>query len=44
MIDILGIPIVDGQADGCHPSFQCTSDGVCCGLGRLGDQLLWSQF
>ena len=44
VIGILGIPVIVGQADGCHPSCQCTSDGVCCGLGRLGDQLLWSQF
>ena len=44
VIGILGVPVVDGQADGCHPSCQCTSDGISCGLGRLGDQLLWSRF
>ena len=42
MIGILGIPIVDRQADGCRPSCQCTSNGIGSGLGRLGDQLLWS--
>ena len=44
MIGILGIPVVDGQADGCHPGCQCTSDDICGGLGRLGDELLWSWF
>ena len=44
VIGILGIPVVDGQANGCCPSCQFTSDGVCCGLGRLGDELLWSWF
>ena len=44
VIGILGIPVLDGQADGCHPSCQCTSDGIGSGLGRLDDQLLWSQF
>ena len=44
VIGILGIPLIDGQADGCHPSCQHTSDGISSGLGRLGDQLLWSQF
>ena len=43
MIGILGIPVIDWQADGCHPSCQCTRDGICSGLGRLGNQLLWSQ-
>ena len=42
VIGILGIPVVDGQTDGCCPSCQCTSDGIGCGLGRLGEQLLWS--
>ena len=41
---VLGIPVIDGQADGCHPSCQCTSNGVSGGLGRLGDQLLWHWF
>ena len=44
VVSILGIPVIDGQADGCCPSCQHTSDGICCGLGRLGDELLWSQF
>ena len=44
VIDILGIPVIDGQADGCCPSCQCTSDGISSGLGRLGNQLLWRQF
>ena len=41
VVSILGIPVVHWQADRCHPSCQCTSDGICCGLGRLGDKLLW---
>ena len=44
VIGILGIPVIDGQGDGCHPSCQCTSNGVGCGLGRLGDELLWCRF
>ena len=44
VIGILGIPVIDGQADGSCPSCQCTSDGIGSGLGRLGDQLLWSWF
>ena len=44
VIGVLGIPVVDRQADRCCPSCQCTSNGVSGGLGRLGDQLLWSQF
>ena len=44
VIGILGIPVIDWQADGCHPSCQCTSNGICSGLGRLGDELLWCQF
>ena len=44
VIGILGIPVIDGQADGCHPSYQCTSDGISCGLGRLGDELLLCWF
>ena len=43
VIGILGIPVIDWQADGCHPSCQCTSNGICSVLGRLGDQLLWSR-
>ena len=44
VIGILGVPVVDGQVDGCHPSCQCTSSGIGGGLVRLGDQLLWSWF
>ena len=44
VICILGIPVIDGKADGCCPSCQCTSNGVGSGLGRLHDQLLWSWF
>ena len=44
VIGILGIPVADGQADGCCPSCQHTSNGVSSGLGRLGDQVLWSWF
>ena len=44
VIGILGVPVLDGQADGCHPSHQCTSNGIGSGLGRMGDQLLWSWF
>ena len=39
-VSILGIPVIDWQADGCCPSHQCTSNGICCGLGSLGDELL----
>ena len=44
VIGILGIPVIDGQADGCCPSCQFTSNDISCGLGRLGDQLLRSWF
>ena len=44
VVSILGIPVIDWQADGCHPSCQCTSNGICCGLGRLDDGLLWCWF
>ena len=40
VIGIMGIPVIDGQADGCHPSCQHTSNSVGSGLGRLADQLL----
>ena len=40
VICILGVPVIDGQVDGCHPSCQCTSNGIGSGLGRLGDELL----
>ena len=44
VIGILRVPVIDGQADGCCPACQCTSNVVCGGLGRLGDQLLWCWF
>ena len=40
VVGILRVPVVDGQADRCSPSCQHTSDGISCGLGRLGDELL----
>ena len=39
VIDILGVPVIDRQADGCCPSCQHTSNGVGGGLGRLRNQL-----
>ena len=44
VIGILGVPVIDWQADGCCPSCQCTSNGISYGLGRLGDELLWCWF
>ena len=44
VIGILGVPVIDRHADGCRPSCQHTSNGIGGDLGRLGDQLLWSQF
>ena len=44
VIGILGIPVVDWQADGCCPCCQCTGNSVCSGLGRLGAELLWCWF
>ena len=44
VVCIFRVPVVDGQADGCGSSCQCTSNGISCGLGRLGYQLLWGQF
>ena len=44
VIGVLGVPVIDGQADGYCPSCQHTSNGINCGLGRLGDELLWSWF
>ena len=44
VIGIFGVPVVGRQADGCSPSCQCTSDGISCGLGILGDELLWGWF
>ena len=32
VIGILGVPFIDGQADGCCPSCQCTSNGIGCVL------------
>ena len=44
VVCIFWVPVIDGQADGCSPSCQCTSDGISCGVGRLGDELLWGWF
>ena len=41
VICIFQVPVIDGQADGCTSSGQCAGNGISCGLGRLGDQLLW---
>ena len=41
VVCILGVPVIDGQADWCCPSCQCTSNSICSGLSRLGDELLW---
>ena len=41
VIGILGVPVIDGQADGCCPGCQCTSNGINCSMGRLDDELLW---
>ena len=35
---------MNGQADGCGSSCQHASNDISCGLGRLGDQLLWGWF
>ena len=44
VVGIFGVPVVGRQADGCCPSCQCTSNGISCGLSRLGDELLWGWF
>ena len=44
VVCIFLVPVVDGQADGCSSSYQCTSNGISCGLGRLSDELLWGWF
>ena len=44
VVDIFGVPVIGEQADGCHPICQHTSNGFSYGLGRLSNQLLWSQF
>ena len=44
VVCIFRVSVIDGQADGCCSSCQCTSNGINCGLGRLGDQLLQGQF
>ena len=41
VVCILGVPVIDGQAYWCCPSCQCTGNGICSGLGRLGNELLW---
>ena len=40
VVGVLRVPVVGRQADGCCPSCQCTSNGISCGLGRLGGELL----
>ena len=44
VIGIFQVPVMGGQADGCSLSCECTSNGMGCGLGRLGDELLWGWF
>ena len=44
VVCIFRVPVIDGQADGCGSSCQCTSNGIHCGLGRLSDGLLWGWF
>ena len=44
VVGIFRVPVIGGQADGCSPSCQHTSNGISCGLGRLGDELLWGWF
>ena len=44
VVCIFRVPVIDGQADGCSSSCQCTSNGISCDLGRLGDELLWGWF
>ena len=44
VVCIIRVPVVDGQADRCSSTCQCTSNGVSCGLGRLSNQLLWDWF
>ena len=40
VVCILGVLVVDRQAYWCCPNCQHTSNGICCGMGRLGDELL----
>ena len=44
VVGVFWVPVVGGQADRCCSSHQCTSNGISCGLGRLGDELLWGWF
>ena len=44
VVCIFRVPVIDGQADECSSSHQYTSNGICCGLGRLSDELLWCWF
>ena len=44
VVCIIQVPVVDGQADGCSSSHQCTSNYIGSGLGRLCDELLWHWF
>ena len=41
---VFRVPVIDGQADGCSSNCQHASNGISCGLGRLGDKLLWVWF
>ena len=44
VVCIFQVPVIDGQADGCCSSCQCTGNGISCDLGRLTDQLLCGWF
>ena len=44
VVCIFQVPVIDGQVDGCSPSCQHTSNGISCGLGRLGAEVLWGWF
>ena len=44
VVGIFGVPVRGGQAHGCSSSCQHTSNCISCGLGRLSNELLWSQF
>ena len=41
---IFQVPVISGWADRCISSCKCTNNGIGCGFGGLGDELLWSQF
>ena len=44
VVCIFQVLVIDGQANGCGSSHQCTGYGISCGLGKLSNQLLWGQF